>query len=154
MSDTAVKLSGSGVTRLVVALGDFFSKGIDVMDHAAEVLGDAGDALKAYAQKTVHELRFETDEEYSQLKKQVALAELRAKQVGMDRRRAKLGREIQVLENRKLKLEKGSRSEVRHNLKSGTADVRLSESAKMGDGQIPPLPHHMDVPETLRAPAR
>lgn len=151
MNDTQVKLSGVGVTKLVNALGNFFDKGTDVMDHAAEVLGDAGDALKAYAQKTVHELQFESEEEYSKLKKKVAVMELRAKQSGLDRKRIKLEREIQVLENRKAKLDKNPRGEVKQRLKSGTADVRHLGPVSMSEGVIPPLTHRLDLPEPLRA---
>jgi chromosome segregation ATPase len=159
MDETGAHLSGRlfGIQKLVDAsstvlqvLGDkmkiqlkALDKVPDVLDHISDVMGELQTALQAYSLMKMLEHKFESDPEVMQLKKQVALVELRHKRSDLDRTRTKLERKIKELQVQKEKLERRSPG-VNHALKDGTTQVNGSKPSQMSR-EKKPLTHRIDL---------
>ncbi len=165
-TDTEIRFSGKmlginiligTVTACFEAATKVFEKSVDVLDHAAEILGESKEALQAYTIMKVHEHRIATDPVFAPLKKRRDVLSLQEEISALDRSRiarsaahTKKEREAQVLKNR-LENEKGERRgpNIKQSLKTGTAAVGQSEKfiAVVREGKSPqPLTHHMSLP--------
>lgn len=152
MHENEVKVTGRlfGIQKLVTALGIFFEKGSELVDHCGDVFGKVQDlceeaqaALRAYSLTKTLDYKIRSDPEYMALEQQVAKIELKQKRSDLDRVRTKLEKRIRELVQEEERL-KRRKTGVNQALKNGTTEVKSNKASQLSREKRP-LTHNIDL---------